>query len=73
MLAAFDKAERETDDTHHEAPLTFVVIGGGATGRRIRGRHRRAGALHAARRFPQTSPRPEEARVVLIEAGQPGA
>lgn len=37
MLTAFERAERETDPAVREALLTFVVIGGGATGVELAG------------------------------------
>src|SRR5678815_1831409 len=65
VLLAFERAERETDAAKRAAWLTFVVIGGGATGVELSGafaeiaRH----TLHGEfRRFD-----PRNARVVLIE------
>jgi len=66
VLLAFEHAERETDAERRAPWLTFVVIGGGATGVELAGtlaeiaRH----TLHGEfRRFD-----PRNARVVLIEA-----
>lgn len=65
VLLAFERAERETDAAKRAAYLTFVVIGGGATGVELAGsfaeiaRH----TLHGEfRRFD-----PRNARVVLVE------
>jgi NADH dehydrogenase len=65
VLLAFERAERETDPAKRAAYLTFVVIGGGATGVELAGsfaeiaRH----TLHGEfRRFD-----PRNARVVLVE------
>jgi NADH dehydrogenase len=65
VLLAYESAERETDSEKRAAWLTFVVIGGGATGVEMAGtlaeiaRH----TLHGEfRRFD-----PRNARVVLVE------
>ena len=67
-LLAFEHAERETDTVKRAAWLTFVVIGGGATGVEMAGsfaeipRH----TLHGEfRRFD-----PRNSRVVLVEGGE---
>ncbi len=66
VLLAYERAEWETDPVRRAAWLTFVVIGGGATGVELAGmfaeiaRH----TLHGEfRRFE-----PRNARVVLVEA-----
>ena len=67
VLLAFEHAERETDTARRAAWLTFVVIGGGATGVELSGafaeiaRHTLTGEF---RRFD-----PRNARVVLVEGG----
>ncbi|HLX79915.1 MAG TPA: NAD(P)/FAD-dependent oxidoreductase [Burkholderiales bacterium] len=67
VLLAFERAERETDSVKRAAWLTFVVIGGGATGVELAGafaeiaRHTLRGEF---RRFD-----PRNARVVLVEGG----
>ncbi len=68
VLLAFEHAERETDPAGRASLLTFVVIGGGATGVELAGsfaeiaRH----TLHGEfRRFD-----PRNARVVLVEGGE---
>jgi len=68
VLLAFEHAEREMDVAKRAAWLTFVVIGGGATGVELSGafaeiaRHTLRGEF---RRFD-----PRNARVVLVEGGQ---
>jgi NADH dehydrogenase len=68
VLLAFERAERETDTAKRAAWLTFVVIGGGATGVELAGafaeiaRHTLRGEF---RRFD-----PRNARVVLVEGGE---
>ena len=68
MLLAYEEAEREADATRRAAWLTFVVIGGGATGVELAGsfaeiaRHTLRGEF---RNFD-----PHNARVVLVEAGE---
>lgn len=67
VLVAFERAERERDRTVQRKLLTFVVIGGGATGVEL------AGALaeisrHALAHDFRTI-QPETARVILIEGG----
>ena len=67
ILLAFERAERETDPARRAAWLTFVVVGGGATGVELAGtlaeiaRHTLPGEF---RRFD-----PRNARVILLEAG----
>ena len=68
VLLAFERAERETDAAKRAAWLTFVVVGGGATGVELAGtlaeiaRHTLRGEF---RRFD-----PRNARVVLIEGSE---
>ena len=68
ILFAFERAELETDPARRAAWLTFVVIGGGATGVELAGtlaeiaRHTLKGEF---RRFD-----PRNARVVLIEGSE---
>ena len=68
VLLAFEHAERETDTVKRASWLTFVVIGGGATGVEMAGsfaeiaRHTLQGEF---RRFD-----PRNARVVLVEGGE---
>jgi NADH dehydrogenase len=67
ILLAFEEAEFETDPGERDRLLTFVVVGGGATGVEM------AGAIaELARETLSTDFRsiaPTHARVVLVEAG----
>jgi NADH dehydrogenase len=67
VLLAFEAAERETDPLAQRRLLTFVIVGGGATGVEL------AGALaEIARRTLREDFRhikPESARIVLVEGG----
>jgi NADH dehydrogenase len=66
-LLAFERAERTTDEKERQRLLTFVSIGGGPTGVEL------AGAFAELRRFVLRqdfrSIHPEEAHVLLLEAG----
>ena len=67
LLLAFEAAERETDVDKRKALLTFAIIGAGPTGVELAG-----AVIELARttlKHEFRSIRPEEARVVLIEAG----
>jgi NADH dehydrogenase len=68
IFRAFELAERETDPARRRALLTFVVVGGGATGVEL------AGALaEISRQTLRGEFRtfdPAEARIVLVEGGQ---
>lgn len=67
MLSAFEAAERETDVEKRRALLTFLLVGGGPTGVEL------AGTLgeiaNDTLREDFRTFRPEEARIVLLEAG----
>ena len=67
VLVAFERAERERDRARQKQLLTFVVVGGGATGVEL------AGALAEISRHALAhdfrSIQPEAARVILIESG----
>lgn len=67
MLLAFERAERTEDESERRRLLTFVSIGGGPTGVEL------AGAFAEVRRFVLRedfrSIHPENARVILLEAG----
>jgi NADH dehydrogenase len=67
LLMAFERAEVEPDPEKRRALLTFVIIGAGPTGVEL------AGAIVELARITLRddfrSIRPEEARVLLIEAG----
>ncbi len=65
VLVAFERAEREPDATKRAAWLTFVVIGGGATGVELAGTFAEI-ARHTLRgEFRRIDP--HSARVVLVE------
>ena len=67
LLMAFEAAEREADPVKRRALLTFAIIGGGPTGVELAG-----SVIELARitlRGEFRSIRPEDARVILIEAG----
>src|SRR5437763_6236484 len=67
VLLAFEEAEREADPARPAQLLTFVIVGGGATGVEL------AGALAEIARQSLVgdfrSIRPESARIVLLEGG----
>jgi NADH dehydrogenase len=68
LLTAFEEAEREGDPAKRAALLTFVIIGAGPTGVELAG-----AMIELARhtlRHEFRAIRPEDARVVLIEAGE---
>jgi NADH dehydrogenase len=68
ILLAFERAEREPDPVRRAAWLTFVVVGGGATGVEMAGTLAEI-ARHTLRdEFRRFDPR--DARVVLVEAGE---
>lgn len=67
LLLAFEAAERERDPKKREALLTFAIIGAGPTGVELAG-----SIVELARvtlRDEYRTIHPEDARVVLIEAG----
>ncbi len=67
VFLAFEKAERATDITEQNFYLTFLVVGGGPTGVEL------AGTLGEITRFSLTKEfdhiQPEQAKIILIEAG----
>jgi NADH dehydrogenase len=67
VLKAFEMAEIQEDPSGHDDLLTFVLVGGGATGVEM------AGALAELRRFTLKSDfrriDPQKARIILAEAG----
>lgn len=67
LLMAFEKAERQTDPARRKALLTFVLIGGGATGVELAGAIIELARISLREDFRTIHP--EEARVLLIEAG----
>jgi NADH dehydrogenase len=67
MLLAYEVAERETDPERRRRLLTFVIVGGGPTGVEMAGAIAEIARQTLAHEF--RSIRPEQARVVLVEAG----
>ncbi|MBI4045392.1 MAG: FAD-dependent oxidoreductase, partial [Devosia nanyangense] len=66
LLLAFEQAEREPDEARRKALLTFVIIGAGPTGVELAGTITEL--AEASMRGDFRNIRPEDARVVLIEA-----
>jgi NADH dehydrogenase len=67
LLLAFEKAENEPDQAHHDRLMTMVVVGGGPTGVEMAGAFAelaRTVLRHDFRRID-----PTHAKVILIEAG----
>ena len=67
VLVAFERAERERDREIQRRLLTFVVIGGGATGVELAGALAEISRHALAHEFRAIHP--ETARVILIEGG----
>jgi NADH dehydrogenase len=67
ILLAFERAEREPDPARQKALLTFVIIGGGATGVELAGTIAELAHENLREDFRHIDTR--TARVVLIEAG----
>ena len=67
VLLAFERAERERDRAVQRRLLTFVIIGGGATGVELAGAVAEISRHALAHDF--RSIHPETARVILIEGG----
>jgi NADH:ubiquinone reductase (H+-translocating) len=68
ILLAFERAERESDPARRTAWLTFVVIGGGATGVELAGTLAEIARRTLPGEFRRFDPR--NARVILVEAGE---
>jgi len=68
ILLAFERAEREPDAAKRAAWLTFVVIGGGATGVELAGTLAEIARRTLPGEFRRFDPR--NARVILVEAGE---
>ena len=68
VLLAFEYAERESDAARRAACLTFVVIGGGATGVELAGAFAEIARHTLSGEFRNFDPR--NARVVLVEGGE---
>lgn len=67
VLVAFEAAEREPDAARRRALMTFVVVGGGATGVELAGAVAELSRFVLGRDFRAINP--EDTRVLLIEAG----
>jgi NADH dehydrogenase len=67
ILLAFEHAELARDDDDRKRLLTFVVIGGGATGVEMAGAIAEIARLTLARDFRRIDPR--TAQIILLEAG----
>lgn len=67
VLGAYERAELETDPAARKALLTFVIVGGGATGVELAGTLMEMARLSLPRDFRRI--RTDWARVVLVEAG----
>ncbi len=65
-LAAFERAERATDEARRRSLLTFVVVGGGATGVELAGALAEVAYQTLVGEFRAIDPR--TARIVLVEA-----
>jgi NADH dehydrogenase len=67
ILLAFEKAETEGDAAERDALMTFVIVGGGATGVEMAGAIAELAKRALASDFRSIDPR--NARIILIEAG----
>lgn len=67
ILVAYEAAERETDPEARKELLTFVVIGGGATGVELAGALQEIAQRTMAKNFRNFDP--TQARVLLLEGG----
>jgi NADH:ubiquinone reductase (H+-translocating) len=67
FLLAFEAAEQEPDPLRRAALLTFVVVGGGATGVEMAGSFAEIARHTLARDFRRVDP--TQARVILLEGG----
>ncbi len=67
ILLAFERAELQHDAAEQQRLLTFVLVGGGATGVEMAGAIAEIARLTLARDFRRIDPR--SARIVLLEAG----
>src|SRR5437879_2911266 len=67
ILLAFEMAERETDAERRRALLTFVIVGGGPTGVELAGAIAEIAYTVMVQDF--RSIRPQDARIILVEAG----
>lgn len=65
VLLAFEAAERETDPARRRAWMTFVIIGGGATGVELAGSLSEVARFTLSRDFRRIDP--TQARILLLE------
>jgi NADH:ubiquinone reductase (H+-translocating) len=68
ILYAFEAAERAGDETQRRAWLTFVIVGGGATGVELAGAMGEIARHTLAHDF--RSIRPQEARILILDGGK---
>ncbi|MBZ5561121.1 MAG: NAD(P)/FAD-dependent oxidoreductase [Acidobacteriia bacterium] len=67
ILLAFERAEREPEESRRRALLTFVIVGGGPTGVELAGAIAEIAFKVLVRDFRAIDPR--EAHIILLEAG----
>jgi NADH dehydrogenase len=67
ILIAFERAETEADEAERHRLLTFVIVGGGATGVEMAGAIAELAKRALAKDFRAIDPR--DARIILVEAG----
>ena len=67
ILIAFERAELVRDDAERRRLLTFVIVGGGATGVEMAGAIAEIARQTLARDFRRIDP--STARIILLEAG----
>jgi len=67
ILYAFERAERETDPDRRRALLTFVIVGGGATGVELAGALAEISRQTLRQDFRNFNP--ADARILLVEGG----
>ncbi|MEO1225338.1 MAG: NAD(P)/FAD-dependent oxidoreductase [Pseudomonadota bacterium] len=67
VLLAFEYAETTDDEAERERLMTFVIVGGGATGVELAGALAELAKKALARDFRHI--RPREAEIILLEAG----
>ncbi len=65
MLAAFELAEKATDEAERRAALTFVIVGGGPTGVEMAGAIKEIGTYSMTEDFRHFDP--AKARVIILE------